>query len=59
MKLTSCQRWGSGSLDHTGMPRRTTPFGQLPEQVESDCRFRVLVSRLEIGGYCLACRGSR
>ena len=26
MKLTSCQRWGSGSLDHTGIPRRTTPL---------------------------------
>jgi hypothetical protein len=26
MKLTSCPRFGSGSLNQTGMPRRTTPF---------------------------------
>ena len=34
-------------------------FEQLKQQVEKDCRFRVLVSRLEIGGYCSACRGSQ
>jgi Fe2+ or Zn2+ uptake regulation protein len=34
-------------------------FERLKQQVEKDCRFRVLVSRLEIGGYCSACRGSR
>ena len=33
-------------------------FDKLKQQVEQDCRFRVLVSRLEIGGYCAACRGS-
>jgi Fur family ferric uptake transcriptional regulator len=27
-------------------------FEQLKQQVESDCRFRIVVSRLEIGGYC-------
>lgn len=32
-------------------------FEKLKEQVEKDCRFRVLISRLEIGGYCAACRG--
>src|SRR5258708_4941685 len=26
IKLTICQRCGSGSFDQTGMPRRTTPF---------------------------------
>lgn len=26
MKVTSCQRCGSGNLDHTGIPFRTTPF---------------------------------
>lgn len=26
MKLTSCHRCGSGNLDQTGMPQRTTPF---------------------------------
>src|SRR5215471_4014971 len=26
IKLTSCQRCGSGSLDQTGIPRRTTPL---------------------------------
>src|SRR5579864_6331680 len=34
-------------------------FEQLKQQVEKDCRFRVLISRLEIGGYCAACRGSK
>ena len=33
-------------------------FEKLKQQVEKDCRFRILVSRLEIGGYCAACRGS-
>jgi Fur family ferric uptake transcriptional regulator len=31
-------------------------FEKLKQQVERDCRFRVLVSRLEIGGYCASCR---
>jgi Fe2+ or Zn2+ uptake regulation protein len=34
-------------------------FERLKQQVEKDCRFRVLVSRLEIGGYCSACRASQ
>jgi Fur family ferric uptake transcriptional regulator len=34
-------------------------FERLKRQVEKDCRFRVLVSRLEIGGYCAACRISQ
>lgn len=34
-------------------------FERLKAQVEKDCRFRVLVSRLEIGGYCAACRGTK
>jgi len=34
-------------------------FERLKQQVEKDCHFRVLVSRLEIGGYCSACRSSR
>ena len=34
-------------------------FDRLKRQVEKDCSVRVLVSRLEIGGYCSACRGSR
>ena len=33
-------------------------FEKLKAQVEKDCRFRIVVSRLEIGGYCTACRGS-
>ena len=32
-------------------------FEKLKQQVETDCRFRILVSRLEIGGYCSTCRG--
>lgn len=31
-------------------------FERLKRQVEKDCRFHVLVSRLEIGGYCAGCR---
>lgn len=31
-------------------------FEKLKRQVERDCRFRVLISRLEIGGYCADCR---
>ncbi len=34
-------------------------FEKLKGQVERDCRFRIVVSRLEIGGYCSGCRGSR
>lgn len=34
-------------------------FEKLKQQVEKDCRFRVLISRLEIGGYCAVCRGSQ
>jgi len=30
-------------------------FEKLKGQVEKDCRFRIVVSRLEIGGYCTAC----
>jgi len=33
-------------------------FEKLKQQVEKDCRFRVLVSRLEIGGYCAQCRAA-
>ena len=34
-------------------------FEKLKGQVERDCRFRIVVSRLEIGGYCATCRRSR
>jgi Fur family transcriptional regulator, ferric uptake regulator len=34
-------------------------FEKLKHQVERDCKFHVLVSRLEIGGYCATCRGGR
>jgi Fur family ferric uptake transcriptional regulator len=34
-------------------------FENLKRQVEKDCRFQILVSRLEIGGYCQACRPSK
>lgn len=30
-------------------------FEKLKGQVEKDCRFRIVVSRLEIGGYCTLC----
>jgi Fur family transcriptional regulator, ferric uptake regulator len=31
-------------------------FESLKEQMERDCRFHILVARLEIGGYCSNCR---
>jgi Fur family ferric uptake transcriptional regulator len=34
-------------------------FEKLKGQVERDCRFRIVMSRLEIGGYCATCRRSR
>lgn len=34
-------------------------FEKLKQQVERDSRFHVLVSRLEMGGYCATCRGGR
>ncbi|HEY1462501.1 MAG TPA: transcriptional repressor [Terriglobales bacterium] len=33
-------------------------FENLKQQVEKDCRFKIMVSRLEIGGYCTSCRAS-
>ena len=34
-------------------------FDKLKTQVEKDCSFQIVVSRLEIGGYCNACRAAR
>jgi Fur family ferric uptake transcriptional regulator len=34
-------------------------FERLKQQVERDCRFKVLISRLEIGGYCAVCRSAQ
>lgn len=31
-------------------------FERLKAQVERDCRFHIVSTRLEIGGYCAACR---
>jgi Fur family ferric uptake transcriptional regulator len=31
-------------------------FDSLKQQMEQDCRFHIVVARLEIGGYCAACR---
>ena len=31
-------------------------FDKLKQQVESECRFRILVARMEMGGYCASCR---
>lgn len=31
-------------------------FEQLKEQVQSDCNFHIMIARLEMGGYCAACR---
>jgi len=34
-------------------------FDKLKRQVERDCSFQIVVSRLEIGGYCNACRAAK
>ena len=34
-------------------------FDKLKQQVERDCNFQIVVSRLEIGGYCSACRAAK
>ena len=34
-------------------------FETLKRQVERDCSFQIVVSRLEIGGYCSACRAAK
>ena len=31
-------------------------FDSLKSQLEQECRFHILVARLEVGGYCSACR---
>jgi Fur family ferric uptake transcriptional regulator len=31
-------------------------FVSLKSQLEQECRFHILVARLEVGGYCAACR---
>src|SRR6201987_2305388 len=31
-------------------------FDSLKKQLESDCRFQVVIARLEVGGYCSGCR---
>ena len=31
-------------------------FESLKEQLQRDCRFHILVARLEVGGYCSGCR---
>jgi Fur family ferric uptake transcriptional regulator len=31
-------------------------FDSLKQQLERDCRFSIVVARLEVGGYCSACR---
>jgi Fur family ferric uptake transcriptional regulator len=31
-------------------------FDSLKRQMEQDCRFHIVVARLEIGGYCATCR---
>jgi len=34
-------------------------FDRLKGQIQRDCQFHIVVSRLEVGGYCSACRTSR
>ena len=31
-------------------------FDSLKQQLERDCRFSIVVARLEVGGYCSECR---
>ena len=35
---------------------RSETFDSLKQQLERDCRFSIVVARLEVGGYCPACR---
>ncbi len=34
----------------------TSTYEKLKQQVEKECHFKILVTRLEVGGYCSACR---
>ncbi len=34
----------------------SSTFDSLKNQLEQECRFRILVARLEVGGYCSGCR---
>jgi Fur family transcriptional regulator, ferric uptake regulator len=34
-------------------------FDRLKGQIQRECQFHILVSRLEVGGYCVRCRTSR
>lgn len=47
---TACLRCGKITEFVTDM------FEELKRQVEKDCRFKIVVSRFEIGGYCSSCR---
>ena len=33
-------------------------FDRLKGQIQRDCRFHIVVSRLEVGGYCAQCRSA-
>jgi Fe2+ or Zn2+ uptake regulation protein len=33
-------------------------FDRLKGQIERDCRFHIVVSRVEMGGYCASCRAA-
>ena len=44
MKLTSCQRCGSGSFDQTGIPFRTTPFVRI-QKIAPGSAFRISTAR--------------
>src|SRR5579883_780546 len=33
-------------------------FDRLKGQIQRDCRFHIVVSRLEVGGYCAQCRAT-
>ena len=33
-------------------------FDRLKGQIQRDCRFHIVVSRLEVGGYCAQCRAA-
>ena len=33
-------------------------FDRLKGQIQRDCRFHIVVTRLEVGGYCAQCRSS-
>lgn len=48
----ACLRCGKITEFESGL------FDRLKGQIQRDCQFHIVVTRLEVGGYCSACRSS-